>query len=260
MSAFGVYARYYDLLYSDKDYAAEAGYVHGLIQQYSPGARNILEMGCGTGAHAAQFAALDYEVLGIDSGEGMLNRARQRQAQLQPELAERLTYSAGDVRSFRAGRHFDAVTALFHVLSYQVSNDDIVRTFATAAMHLAPGGIFLFDFWYGPAVLSDPPVARIKRMEDASTQVVRTAEPTMHYNENVAQVDYEVNILDRESGRMEKINERHLLRYLFWPELELYLQTAGMEQIHFSEWMSDAQPSNETWNVVMIGRKLPGGD
>jgi hypothetical protein len=82
----------------------------------------------------------------------------------------------------------------------------------------------------------------------------------MHYNENVTQVDYEVIVHDRESGQMETINERHLLRYLFRPELELYLQTAGMEPIHFSEWMSDAQPSNKTWNVVMIGRKPPGGD
>ena len=36
---FDAYARYYDLLYKDKDYAGEAAYVHGLIQKYGTGAR-----------------------------------------------------------------------------------------------------------------------------------------------------------------------------------------------------------------------------
>ena len=104
---------------------AEALYVHGLIQHHAPGARSILEMGCGTGAHAAEFAGLGYEVHGIDASEGMLEGARARQASLAPEVAARLAFSAGDVRSFRAGRRFDVVTALFHVVSYQVTNEDL---------------------------------------------------------------------------------------------------------------------------------------
>jgi len=46
---FALYARYYDLLYADKDYAGEAAYVAGLIRQRLPGATRILELGSGTG-------------------------------------------------------------------------------------------------------------------------------------------------------------------------------------------------------------------
>ena len=51
MSVFKDYSNYYDLLYSDKDYEAEADYIDHLIQKNNPGAKTILNLGCGTGKH-----------------------------------------------------------------------------------------------------------------------------------------------------------------------------------------------------------------
>ena len=130
MDTFGAYGRYYDLLYRSKDYPAEARYIQKLINRYTSDARSILELGCGTGSHAELFAELGYQVLGVDSSESMLERANGRLKQAAPEVASLLSFSAGDVRSFRAGRRFDVVTALFHVVSYQVENDDLAQTFA----------------------------------------------------------------------------------------------------------------------------------
>jgi len=55
---FNAYAAYYDLLYKEKNYAEEAEYIHGLIQKNTPGAKTILELGCGTGQHAVEFSRL----------------------------------------------------------------------------------------------------------------------------------------------------------------------------------------------------------
>ena len=42
MSAvFDAYAAYYDLLYGDKNYVAEADYLHALIGEFLPGPRSI---------------------------------------------------------------------------------------------------------------------------------------------------------------------------------------------------------------------------
>ena len=51
MSVFNEYARYYDLLYRNKDYAGETDYVHNLIQAQIPDAKSILNLGCGSGRH-----------------------------------------------------------------------------------------------------------------------------------------------------------------------------------------------------------------
>ena len=66
MSVFAGYSRYYDLLYRDKDYAGEAEYIAALIKRYAPDAKTLMEIGSGTGAHAAELAEMGYEVAGVD--------------------------------------------------------------------------------------------------------------------------------------------------------------------------------------------------
>ena len=58
MSVFADYSRYYDLLYRDKNYVGESKYVAGLIRRHAPETKTVMEMGCGTGLHAATMAAL----------------------------------------------------------------------------------------------------------------------------------------------------------------------------------------------------------
>ncbi|HEX2722814.1 MAG TPA: class I SAM-dependent methyltransferase, partial [Gemmatimonadaceae bacterium] len=140
MTVFAGYSRYYDLLYRDKDYAGEARWVAALIEKHAASARSLMEIGCGTGAHAAKLAGLGYDVTGVDMSEGMLAAANGRKRGLPPGLASRLDFAHGDARSVRLGRRFNAVISLFHVMSYQTSNADISAAFSTAREHLLPGG------------------------------------------------------------------------------------------------------------------------
>ena len=73
---FDEYARYYDLLYQDKDYQAEADYVAGLIRRFHPEARSILELGSGTGIHASLLAKKGFTVHGVERSPEMLARSR----------------------------------------------------------------------------------------------------------------------------------------------------------------------------------------
>ena len=110
---FDGYAAYYDLLNREKDYAAETGYVHGLIQREFPGARDILEFGCGTGGHAREFAALGYHVTGLDLSAKMVELARGHAG----ADADGLRFIEGDLRTYRSPERFDAVLALLHFMS-----------------------------------------------------------------------------------------------------------------------------------------------
>jgi len=159
---FDSYARYYDLMYQDKDYVTEAKYVTSLITKHNSQANKILELGCGTGAHAEHFARMGYTVHGVDMSKEMLALAETRKAGLPEDVAARLSFSLGDVRTVRTEKTYDVVISLFHVMSYQSTNDDVNSAFETAARHLSLGGLFLFDFWYGPAVLTQQPDTRVK--------------------------------------------------------------------------------------------------
>jgi hypothetical protein len=47
----------------------------------------------------------------------------------------------------------------------------------------------------------------------------------------------------------------HPMRYFFKPEIELYLDMAGLKLLHFSEWMTDDLPTEHTWGVCCVASK-----
>jgi len=254
MIVFGNYARYYDLLYRDKDYVGEAQFIHQLIQTHAANAQNILELGCGTGNHATLLAKEGYDLHGVDFSQEMLQRANDRLSQLPADLAYRLKFSQGDIRKVRLNQTFDVVLSLFHVISYQTTNEDLMAAFATVKEHLKPGGIFIFDVWYGPAVLSDRPTVRVKRLEDEEIFVTRIAEPVMHPNENLVDVNYQIFIRDKSSNAVEELQETHRMRYLFQPELDLFLNKSGLKVVNCGEWMTEDHPGFNTWGVHFLAQ------
>jgi SAM-dependent methyltransferase len=242
MTVFNEYARYYDLLYRDKDYAGEADYIHTLIQKHTLKSQSILNLGCGSGRHDRCLTELGYSVTGVDMSEEMLSAAK---AAAVGNSA--LEYFLGDARSIRLDIKFDVVISLFHVMSYQVTNNDLKAAFATAAAHLKPGGLFIFDCWYGPGVLSDRPTKRQKELEDDMIKVTRIAEPVLHPNENVVDVNYQVTIRNKATGDINNISETHRMRYLFIPEIMEQLESSGLQNIFSTRWMENSAPDDLTW-------------
>lgn len=251
-SVFSSYARYYDLLYRDKDYAAEAEYVAGLIRKFHPSAKSILELGSGTGIHASLLAEKGFTVHGVERSEEMINIARQNVANHPTIQPSNPLFSQGDLRSIRLSKFFDVVISLFHVISYQTTNEDVAAAFETARQHLNPGGVFIFDVWYGPAVLTERPDVRIKRMADDQTEITRLAEPVLHPNENIVDVNYQVFVRDLTCQTVAELKETHAMRYFFKPEIELFAKQAGFQCQHAEEWLSCKAIGCDTWGVCFV--------
>lgn len=253
---FNHYARYYNLLYRDKNYAQEADYVHQLLQKHAPGTKTLLEFGCGTGGHACWLAQAGYQIHGIDQSEMMLQQVSQRLSQLSADVQSRITFSQADIRNFQLGQTFDAVISLFHVLSYQVTNQDLQAVFARARDHLAVGGIFLFDCWYGPGVLSDRPTTRVKRLQDEQIAVTRIADPRMSAQDNSVDVHYQVFIRDLVTGAVEEIQECHRMRYLFTPEIAELFAGANMRFLGSYHCQTFYPPDYHSWDAYFVGQRI----
>jgi SAM-dependent methyltransferase len=254
MQVFQNYAHYYDLLYEDKDYRSEIYFLHRLIEDYLPETKTILDLGCGTGKHAILFAQKGYEVHGIDFSVEMLKTANQQLAKLNAQQASLLKFSHGDIRNIRLDQTFDIVLSLFHVISYQTTNEDVLATLTTAREHLNPGGILIFDVWYGPAVLTQRPAVRIKRLEDRKIAVTRIAEPQMYPNENLVDVNYQIFIKNKADKTIDELQETHQLRYFFEPEIDLFFSHLSLKKLVCKEWLTDNLPSFNTWGVYFVAQ------
>lgn len=245
------YARYYDLLYRDKDYAGEADHVARTLRAVAPNARSVLELGSGTGRHGRLLAAMGFDVFGIERSSDMVASA---EAATVPGAGS-FNCAVGDARAIQLERRFDAVIALFHVVSYQTADADLRAMFATASRHLLPGGVFLFDVWHGPAVLTQRSERRVKRVADTALEVIRTAVPRLDVERHTVNVTYDVECRDRQSGEVVRFSEDHLVRYLFPEEIGQLAAGAGMRTIKSEEFVTGRTPSPATWSVAYLAQK-----
>jgi SAM-dependent methyltransferase len=254
MTVFADYSTYYDIFNVSKEYAAEVDFVlqqSGLDGLPDP---SLLDLGCGTCLHAGTFASRGWQVLGVDMSPTMLEMAAVRQQAMASPERERLELSLGDVRSFRAGRQFDMVTSLFHVASYQTANGDLDRFLQTAISHLKPGGVLIFDYWYGPAVLNLRPATRVRRYEDEAIKATRIGEPTIFTEQNAVNVHFDVTFIDKTTATARELSEDHLMRYFFLPEINAALERSGFSSWRSQEWMGTSSPSDKSWSVFTVAQ------
>lgn len=249
---FARYARCYDLLYRDKDYAAEARFVHDLLG--AAGSRPpgpLLDLGCGTGVHARAMAALGWRVTGVDLSEDMIALARAR-----TPAGTAVDYATGAAAEVALGRRFAVVVSLFHVASYQAAPGELARMVANAARHLEPGGVLVFDFWHGPGVRAEPPEIRRREVEDAAIHVSRLATPTHFADEQIIEVKYDLVVTPKNAAPApERFAETHRLRYYFLPEVAAAVTAAGLTLEQTRAGLSDQPLGDRSWYGLVVARK-----
>lgn len=249
MSNFKEYSQYYDLLYKDKDYKSESIYVIETLKRFHPDINTMLEYGCGSGGHAQFFSELGIEITGIERSEDMVNEAKKKHI-------PKFTPIVGDITNFSLEKEFDAVISLFHLISYITDNNDLIKCLNLANQHLKPNGLFLFDFWFTPAVLSLKPETRVKRLENQYISIVRVAESHCNHQKNVVDVHFEINIKDKNTNQLQTLNEVHPMRHFSLPELDLLAKLTGFEIVNSEEFQTQKSPNETTWGVCVVFKKI----
>jgi SAM-dependent methyltransferase len=129
-------APWFHLLTAPEDYALDAEHaLASLTEAIGEPPTTILELGSGGGNTASHLKAHARLTL-TDLSEPMLALS----ATLNPEC-EHVT---GDMRTMRLGRTFDAVF-VHDAISYLLTEEDLRAAFATAWVHLRPGGAAMFE-------------------------------------------------------------------------------------------------------------------
>lgn len=244
---FDAYGQYYDLLYRDKDYSGEVDYINRLLIQNGIVNSELLEFGSGTGIHGSLLAKKGYRVHGIELSQRMVD---------QVQFEHGFTCQQGDIRTISLDKKYSVVLSLFHVVSYLTDNSDVLKVFTRANEHLIDGGLFVFDFWYSPAVFTQYPEVRIKRIEDDLVEITRLAEPVTYPNESRVDVGYTIFVRNKTSGRSDKISENHPMRHFSLLEIDLFAKISGFERVVTEEFLTGKAPSIDTWGVCVTLRKI----
>lgn len=250
MSVFGQsYAGFYDLLYAEKDYAAECDLVEAAHRRFGslPGNR-LLDIGCGTGRHSIELAARGWDVCGVDRSAAMLELARRRAE----TAGAAVTLIEGDAQTFDARGTFDVALMMFAVIGYLHEPDALPAALANVRRHLAGGALFMFDCWYGPAVVAQQPENRTRVIEGPSSRTTRAAQSSLDPELRVVTIDYRLTETAHDRV-LSDTTETHRMRYFFDDELQSLLGAAQMELLSISAFPSLDRPATEAdWNVFAV--------
>lgn len=253
MTVFGKeYSEVYDYLYKEKNYEKECDFVEAIFSKFSVKVKKILDLGCGTGGHALILAKRGYEIVGVDRSKKMLEIAQNKakSAKLTIEFVE------GDITNIDLKRKFDAIISMFAVMSYQITNSTIAKTCVTAKKHLQPNEIFLFDCWYGPAVLVEKPGVRVKEINlNKDEKIIRFTEPILNILDHTVETRFKV-LKIKNGCLINETKESHLMRFLFPQEIKYFLEVAGFKKIEFCPFLELEKPLTEhDWNMTVIARR-----
>jgi SAM-dependent methyltransferase len=252
MATFGQkYVELYEIFYQDKDYTGEAALIKNIIEKYKSNAKKILDYGCGTGRHAEKLLSLGFKVSGIDKNRYMLRKAREKFKD-----DKRISFYPVDKRNLIKPRSFDVCISLFDVLSYMNTNEEIVNFLNYVKRTLSANGLFIFDFWYGPGVLSLGPSKRNKEYTLNDRRVVRITTPEVDYYNSIVKVTHEVSIFKKRK-KISTFIDTHHMRYFFKNEINLFLRVVGFEIIKFGTWQNlNSAPSLNDWSALVVARSI----
>jgi ubiquinone/menaquinone biosynthesis C-methylase UbiE len=133
-------ARYYDLIYSWKEYKNETNKIKSLIKKHKKSNGNeLLEVACGTGKHA-QYLKDDFSVLATDANKDMLRFAKKN--------VTGIKFKQADMIHLNLHKTFDVIICLFSSIGYVKNYKNLNRTIENFSRHLKNGGIVIIEPWF----------------------------------------------------------------------------------------------------------------
>lgn len=134
--------KYYDKIYSFKNYEQEAGRIAQIIEEHlcSDG-RRLLDVACETGRHV-EYLKDQFEVEGLDISHEMLAIARRRNPNV--------PFHQADMTNFDLDSTFDVITCLFSAIGYAKTLELARKAIACMGRHIIRGGLLIVEPWFTP--------------------------------------------------------------------------------------------------------------
>lgn len=141
MSAYDVFAAYYDALTDDVDYAARAAYLRDLLVHFGMPDGTLLDLACGTGSMSVEMAKYGYDVIGADASAEMLCAAQQKAY----DAGFNMLFLCQPMQKLDLYGTVRGTICTLDSLNHLTNEQDVIETIRRVSLFTEPGGVFIFD-------------------------------------------------------------------------------------------------------------------
>lgn len=218
---FSKSAKFYDKIYSFKNYKEEAEKISSLIRMELPHARTILDVACGTAEHA-RFLKEDFELTGIDLDSNFIDIARSKHPSCKFHVA--------NMKDFDLQTKFDVVMCLFSSIGYLTTAGEVTDALKSFKKHLNPNGIIIVEPWLTPEAWK-PGTPHMLTVDEPELKICRI-NVSETIGGNLSKLKFEYLVANQE--RVEHFNEVHVLALYTVDEMKNFFTEAGLNVRHDS--------------------------
>jgi len=220
-------AKYYDKLYSHKNYNKEAAFLVQIIKKNFKKSKilNILDIACGTGTHLQKLenSLPNANFYGLDVNTGMLTVAKSKLKNTKLKL--------GDFKKFDFGIKFDVIFCLSSSIQYLSGVEELNILLKNIKRILNPNGLFIFDLAYCKELWQEG-YTNISTYADNKIQIAEIYKSRSANNFSYWDPIY----LVKKNNKVDFIVDHHKIFLFSIPEVMNYLKREGFNVKLFKDF------------------------
>jgi SAM-dependent methyltransferase len=235
----------YDILYSD--FTADIPF---WVAQAKAARGPVLELCCGTGRLLVPCLEAGARIEGLDVSRAMIDQCRAKLAR----GGHKADVAIGDMRDFTRPHRYALIVIAFNSFLHNATAEDQVATLRCCREHLEPGGRLMFHVFHPDLrklLENDGTPRHLKTLTlpgGGSMRVTDTGR--CDAVEQRVWIARRVEMLDPSGGVTATHDLSFDLRYLWKPETELLLATAGFTRFEARGGFEDPHPPKAGSSLV----------
>jgi len=242
--AYKSFAKYYDLIFSSKNYFNEIDFIKTRIKKYKIDAKKILDVGCGTGSHL-NLLINDFEYLyGIDINEEILNIARKK--------SKKINYSTGNMSDFNLSQKFDVILCMYSVFNYNLTKEKAYETLINFHQHLSKKGIVIIALYNPQNAESEMSIHAGKNNN------IEVAKINQHYVDKSTKTEFsDFVLLIKDKGKFDfTVEKNHKYKIYSISEMTKMLLKTGFTNIKAFDQFSEKKATPTSGYPVFVAQKI----
>ena len=248
-------AKYYDLIYGNKDKVLEeCNFLESIFRMYCCNRPlKILDIGCGTGSHALVLSERGYSVIGIDQSEKMIKIAKNKVE----KGREYPFFLVQNMKHIELPEKVDVAICLFNSFGYLVDDLHLEGFFASLHECLKDDSLFIFEFWNIEGVKPTPYKRWTKRQQD-NLMLYRFEQSDYHMYTGILESEKEF-IVANNMDIVDNFIEVHRLKCYTVSELRLLFERYNFQLVAVFDFDKDnkirlKKPDRRTFRIIGVAK------
>lgn len=190
-------AKYYDLVYSYKNYNKESKKIKQLISKYCKSdGKALLEVGCGTGKHA-HLLSKEFNIVATDISDAMLRIAHNNF----PDV----DFRQANMVKLNIKERFDVIICLYSSIGYVKTKANLKKTLRNFSKRLKTEGVVIIEPWFTKSTYSAG-VPSVTTYNSSKVKIVKACTPKIVNGLSVMDLNY---LIAEKGKEVRHIVDRH---------------------------------------------------